>query len=122
MDNPQTIRFMWQLSGSRFFVPEMNSSFEITIYTCHGKSANAPNYKNDQQPQVITAANTYSNNANVMKAAFVISGCVGGADIGTVETTRRETIEAYNTANVLSTDHDLDEWLKTFYFKNILYP
>jgi hypothetical protein len=122
MDNPQTIRFMWQLSGSRFFVPEMNSSFEITIYTCHGKSANAPNYKNDQQPQVITAANTYSNNANVMKAAFVISGCVGGADIGTVETTRRETIEAYNTANVLSTDHDLDEWFKTFYFKNILYP
>jgi hypothetical protein len=122
MDNPQTIRFMWQLNGNRYFVPETNSSFEITIYTCHGKAANAPSYKNEEQPGVITAANRYSNNANVMKAAFIISGCLGGADIGTVETTRRETIEAYNTANVLSTDHDIDEWFNTFYFKNILYP
>ena len=122
MDNPQTIRFMWQLNGNRYFIPATNSSFEITIYTCHGKAANAPNYKNEEQPNVITSSNRYTNNANVMKAAFVIGGCMGGADIGTVETVRRETIEAYNTANVLSTDHDLDEWFKTFYFKNILYP
>jgi len=122
MDNPQTIRFMWQLNGNRYFVPETNSSFEITIYTCHGKSANAPNYKNEEQPKVITASNRYSNNANVMKAAFIIGGCAGGSDIGTMETVRRETIEAYNTANVLSTDHDIDEWFKTFHFKNILYP
>ena len=124
MDDPRTIRFMWQLNGVRYFIPEPNSSFEITIYTCHGKSANAPSYhpKDDKQPSVIAASNKYSNNANVTKAAFVISGCVGGTDIGSVETVRRETIEAYNTANVLSTDHDIDEWFKTFYFKNILYP
>ena len=122
MDNPQTIRFMWQLNGNRYFVPASNSSYKITIYTCHGKSANAPNYKNEQQPGVITSSNRYPNNSNVMKAAFVIGGIVGGADIGSVETVRRETIEAYNTANVLSTDHDIDEWFKTFYFKNILYP
>lgn len=122
MDNPQTIRFMWQLNGNRYFIPETNSSYEIIIYTCHGKAANAPSYKNKQQPNVITSANKYSNNGNVMKAAFVISGCVGGTNIGTMETVRRETIEAYNTANVISTDHDIDEWFKTFYFKNILYP
>ena len=124
MDNPQTIRFMWQFNGVRYFVPAPNSSFEITIYTCHGKSANAPTYKpkEGKQPSVISSSNKYSNNANVTKAAFVIGGCVGGTDIGSVETVRRETIEAYNTANVLSTDHDLDEWFKTFYFKNILYP
>ena len=122
MDNPQTIRLMWQLSGNRYFVPEANSSFEITIYTCHGKAANAPDYKNDQQPNVVTTSNRFNNNGNVLKAAFVVSGCYGGADIGTVETVRRETIEAYNTANVISTDHDIEEWFKTFYFKNILYP
>ena len=124
MDNPQTIRFMWQLNGVRYFIPEANSSFEITIYTCHGKSANAPSYKpvNGKQPSVIAAANRYTNNANVTKAAFVISGCVGGTDIGSAETVRRETIEAYNNANVLSTDHNIDEWFKTFYFKNVLYP
>lgn len=122
MDNPQTIRFMWQLNGNKYFVPETNSSYEITIYTCHGKSANAPDYKNDVQPNVITSSNKYTNNANVMKAAFVIGGCMGGTDIGSVETVRRETIEAYNTANVISTDHDIDEWFKTFFFKDVLYP
>ena len=122
MDNPQTIRFMWQFNGTRYFVPEPNSSFEITVYSCHGRSANAPNYKNEKQPSVITSSNKYTNNANVTKAVFVISGCFGGVDIGSVEAVRRETIEAYNTANVLSTDHDIDEWFKTFYFRNILYP
>lgn len=122
MDNPQTIRFMFQLNGNKYFVPKINSSYEITVYTCHGESANFTSFKNDEQPNVITSANVYPNNANVMKAAFVISGSLGGTNIGTVETTRRETIEAYNTANVISTDHDIDEWFKTFFFKNILYP
>ena len=121
MDNQYTIRFMFQMMGNRFFVPESNSQFEITVYTCHGSAANfteAP----DEQPGVITATTAYPNNANVMKAAFCIAGSLGGTDIGTPETVRRETIEAYNTANVISTDHDIDEWFKTFYFKNILYP
>ena len=122
MDNPQTIRFMWQLNGSKYFVPAINSSYEITIYTCHGEAANFSAFNNEEQPQVITASNRYSNNGNVMKAAFVISGSLGGTNIGTIETVRRETIEAYNTANQLATDHDLDEWFKTFYFKNVLYP
>jgi hypothetical protein len=57
-----------------------------------------------------------------MKNAWLASGSLGGTNIGNVETVRRETIEAYNTANVISTDHDIDEWIKTFFFKNILYP
>lgn len=122
MDNPQTIRFMWQLNGSKYFVPKVNSSYEITIYTCHGEAANFSAFNNEEQPQVITASNRYSNNGNVMKAAFVISGSLGGTNIGTIETVRRETIEAYNTANQIATDHDLDEYFKTFYFKNVLYP
>ena len=135
MDNPQTIRFMWQLNGSKYFVPKVNSSYEITIYTCHGEAANFTAFDNDgnkneqfmgyggyDQPQVITASNRYSNNGNVMKAAFVISGSMGGTNIGNIETVRRETIEAYNTANQIATDHDLDEYFKTFYFKNVLYP
>lgn len=122
MDNPQTIRFMFQLNGNRYFVPKVNSSFEITVYTCHGEAANFTAYDQYDQPNVITSTNKYSDNANVMKAAFVISGSMGGTNIGTTETVRRETIEAYNTANVLSTDHDIDEWFKTFYFKNVLYP
>lgn len=122
MDNPQTIRFMFQLNGNKYFVPDLNSSFEITIYTCHGEAANFTSFKNKEQPNVITASNRYSNNGNVMKAVFVISGSLGGTNIGTVETVRRETIEAYNTANVISSDHDIYEWFKTFFFKNILYP
>ena len=122
MDDSQTIRFMFQLNGNRYFVPELNSSYEITVYTCHGDSANFTAFKDDEQPSVITNSNKYSNNANVTKAAFIISGSMGGTNIGTMETVRRETIEMYNTANVLSTDHDIDEWFKTFNFKNVLYP
>lgn len=122
MDNPQTIRFMFQLNGNKYFVPKINSSFEITIYTCHGEAANFTAFKKDEQPFVITSTSKYSDNANVMKAVFVISGSLGGTNIGTIETVRRETIEAYNTANVISSDHDIDEWFKTFYFKNVLYP
>lgn len=122
MDNPKTIRFMFQLNGTRYFVPKLNSSYEITVYTCHGEAANFNSFKMDEQPGVITASSKYSNNGNVMKAAFVMSGSGGGTNIGTIETTRRETIEAYNTANVISSDHDIEEWFNTFFFKNVLYP
>ena len=77
MDNPQTIRFMFQLNGNKYFVPKINSSYEIIIYTCHGESANFTSFKNDEQPNVITSANVYPNNANVMKALFVVSGSLG---------------------------------------------
>ena len=124
MDSPQTIRFKFQLNGTRYFVPKLNSSFEFTIYTCHGEAANFEAYKTfaDEQPSIITASNRFSNNGNVMKAGFIISGSKGGTNIGTIETVRRETIEAYNTANVISTDHDIYEWFKTFFFKRVLYP
>ena len=122
MDSPKTIRFMYQLNGTRYFVPKLNSSYEITVYTCHGEAANFESFKIDEQPGVITSSSKYSNNGNVMKAAFVISGSKAGTNIGTIETTRRETIEAYNTANVISSDHDIEEWFNTFHFKNVLYP
>ena len=121
MDNPNTIRLMFQLGGTRFHIPKMNSQYEIIVYTCHGAAANfteAPTV----QPNVINATSNYANNGNVRKAAFVVTGSLGGTDIGNANTVRRETIEAYNTANVISTDHDIDEWFKTFYFKNIIYP
>ena len=122
MDAPQTIRFKFQMNGNRFFVPQMNSSFQITMYTCHGEAANFTAFRNDKSVSIITSATKYSNNGNVQKTAFVISGSAGGTNIGTVETTRRETIQAYNTANVISSDHDIYEWFKTFFFKRILYP
>ena len=122
MDSPKTIRFMFQLNGTRYFVPKLNSSYEITVYTCHGEAANFSSFKTDEQPGVITSSSKYSNNGNVMKAAFVMSPSLAGTNIGTIETTRRETIEAYNTANVISSDHDIEEWFNTFFFKNVLYP
>lgn len=124
MDNPQTIRFMFQLNGNKYFVPKINSSFEIIVYTCHGEAANFTDYNNEEsQPSTITSTNRFPNNANILKVSFVLpGGSIGGTNIGSIESVRRETIEAYNTANVISSDHDIDEWFKTFYFKNVLYP
>lgn len=122
MDSPQTIRFKFQMNGNRFFVPELNSSFVFTVYTCHGKAANFSSFTTEESVSIITSTNKYTNNGNVTKSAFVTSGSHSGTNIGTNETTRRETIEAYNTANVISSDHDIYEWFKTFLFKQILYP
>ena len=122
MDNPQTIRFMYQLSGNRYFIPKLNSRFEIVIYTCHGEAANFTGFKQDEQPSIVTESNRYPNNGNVMKTAFVLSASSGGTNISNMEMVRRQTIEAYNTANIISTDNDIKEWFKTFFFKNILYP
>lgn len=122
MDSPQTIRFKFQLDGNRYFVPKMNSSFIFTVYTCHGEAANFSSFTTEESVSIITSTNKYSNNGNVQKTAFVTSGSAGATNIGTNETTRRETIEAYNTANVISSDHDIYEWFKTFLFKRILYP
>lgn len=122
MDNQQTIRFMWQLMGSRYFVPPTNTSYEIIIYTCHGEAANFTAFNNEEQPSVISTSSKYSNNGNVQKAGWLAAPSMGGTNIGNMESVRRETIEAYNTANVISSDHDLDEWFKTFFFKNVMYP
>lgn len=123
MQDANTVKFMFSLNGTRRFVPEINSSFTVILYTCHGEAANFVTFDNEiEQPKVVTSTTKYPNNANVTKAAFVISSSSGGTNIGTVEALRRDTIEAYNTSNVLVTDHDIDEWFKTFYFKNILYP
>lgn len=122
MDNQQTIRFMWQLVGSKYFVPPTNTSYEITIYTCHGEAANFSAFNNVDQPTVISATNKYADNGNIQKAAWLAAPSVGGTNISNMEGVRRETIEAYNTANVISSDHDIDEWFKTFFFKNVLYP
>ena len=122
MDDPQNIRFMFQLDGNRFWIPPMNSSFEITVYRCHGKAANFTAYDNNEQGNVITDASRYANNGNVRKALYVIGASEYGKDIGNVEDVRRETKEAYNTANQLATDHDIDEWFKTLYHEGLLYP
>ena len=122
MDDPQTIRFMYQLSGSKYFIPSANSKFEITIYTCHGEAANFTGFTEDEQPMIITESNRYANNGNIQKAAFLIAPSEGGKNIGNAESVRRETIQAYNTANVISTDHDIYEWFKTLLFNNVLYP
>jgi hypothetical protein len=122
MDNPQTLRLKFQLQGSRYFVPALNSRYEIVVYTCHGQAANFSAWNPEDQPNVISNTSHYTNNGNVTKACHVVGASQTGTDIGTVETVRRETIEAYNTAKVISTDHDIEEWFKTFFFKNILYP
>lgn len=122
MDASNTIRFIFQKNGNRYFVPALNSRFEFTIYTCHGQAANFHSFKTNESVSIITSMTKYSNNGNVQKTAFVTSGSLGGLDIGTVETIRRKTIEAYNTANIISTDHDIYEWFKTFLFEQLLYP
>lgn len=97
-----------------YFRPDFNSKIEYTIYTCHGKSANFDSYNPKAQISVEKSADRYEYNANTRIVALCYSGSTLGTDKKDIELLRSDIKLAYNTANVLATDHDLDEWFNNF--------
>lgn len=102
-------------SGSKsYFRPEFNSKIEYTIYTCHGKSANFDSYNPKAAISVEKSSDRYEYNADTRIVAACFSGSTMGTDKKDIELLRDDVKVAYNTAKVLSTDHDLDVWFNNF--------
>lgn len=106
-DNTMILSFS---NNEGFFVPSFNSKIESTIYTCHGLSANFDSYDRKSGIPVQKIGERFSYNANTRMIALCYSGSVGGLDRGDIELLREDTILAYNTANALTTDNDLQMW------------
>lgn len=94
-------------SNKGYFVPSFNSKVEATIYTCNGALSNFDAYSRVSGLPVQKTGDRYSYNASTKMTALSIEGATGGVNKGTIEDLRREVILAANTANVLTTDHDL---------------
>lgn len=101
-------------SNKGYFTPAFNSKIESTIYTCRGKSANFDSYDREAAIPVQKTGDRFSYNSNTRMAALCYSGSVNGLDKGDIELLRDNVILAYNTANVLSTDYDLQLWFNNY--------
>lgn len=114
-ENTITLSFS---NNKSYFSPAFNSKIESTIYTCTGASANFDEYDRTVGLPVQQAGERFEYNSNTQMAALCYSGSVGGTDIGDIELLRQDVINAYNTANVLTTDHDLKLWFERYAKKN----
>jgi hypothetical protein len=97
-----------------YFAPAFNSKIESTIYTCNGASSNFDEYDNKSGLPVQKTGSNYSYNANTKMVALCYGGSTGGADKGDIELLRDDVILAHNTANAISTDHDLELWFNNY--------
>ncbi len=101
-------------SNKGFFYPAFNSKIEYTVYTCRGKAANFDKYNRKTVVPVQKTGARFSYNANTRILASCYSGSTGGLDRGDIELLRDDVIMAYNTANVLTTTHDLKLWFNRY--------
>lgn len=97
-----------------YFSPAFNSKIESTIYTCRGKASNFDAYDRKAGVPVQKTGSRYSYNANTKMVALCYGGSIGGLDKGDIELLRDDVILAHNTANVLTTDHDLQLWFNNY--------
>lgn len=97
-----------------YFTPDFNSKIESTIYTCRGKVANFDSYDRKAGVPVQKTGDRFSYNANTRMVALCYGGSTGGLDKGDIELLRDDVIMAYNTANVLTTDEDLNLWFNRY--------
>ena len=97
-----------------YWSPAFNSKIESTIYTCRGSSANFDSYDRKGGVPVQKVGDRFSYNSTTDMVALCYGGSVGGLDRGNIELLRDDVILAYNTANVLTTDHDLQMWFNRY--------
>lgn len=100
-----------------FFTPAFNSKIHFTLYTCHGKAANFDSFDGEMEVIVEKSGLNYEYNVETHMVAVCYSGSTLGTDRKGLEMLRSDVKLAYNTAKVLSTDHDLDEWFNNFAMK-----
>lgn len=108
-----TIKLIFS-NNKGFFQPAFNSKIESTIYTCRGAAANFDSYDRKAGVPVQKTGEKYSYNANTRMVALCYAGSSGGLDKGDIELLRDDVILAHNTANVLTTDHDLQMWFNRY--------
>lgn len=101
-------------SNTGYWNPEFNSSIEYTIYTCTGASANFTSYDRRTGVPIKKTGERYPYNSDTKMVAICYSGSVGGENRGTIEDLRDDVLLAYNTVNVLTTDHDIESWFETY--------
>ena len=110
-DNSLSLSFN---SDTAYWSPDFNSRIEYTIYTCEGKSADFTSYNSKNGLPVRKTGDRYEYNADTKMVAICYTGSKGGADKGTIEDVRDQTILMMNSIKVLNTAYDFQLWFNTY--------
>lgn len=109
---PNTISISFSTKDS-YFQPEFNSDIRIIMYTTTGSAGNFSTYTGDKVT-VTTTGDKYPYNSQCMMIALPVGSSVGGGDAGDLEDLREQTINAYSSATVLSTENDLKNYFTSY--------
>jgi len=110
-DNKMSLTFN---SDEGYWTPEFNSSIEATIYTCNGSVSNFTEYTRNTSVPVTRTGERFNYNSKTKMVALCWSASTGGQNRGNIENLRNDIILAYNSANALTTEHDLELWFNDY--------
>ena len=109
---PDAISISFSTKDS-YFQPEFNSDIRIIMYTTTGSAGNFTTYTGTNVT-VTTTGEKYPYNSQCMMVALPVGSSVGGQDAGDIEDLREQTITAYSSAKVLSTENDLKNYFASY--------
>ena len=112
-ENVLTISFG---NNDAYFQPDFNSEIEITLYITDGAEGNFDEYTGFDI-SVATTSDNYSYNDNFFVMAKVMSAASNGKDARTLEELQALTVEGFRTANVYSTENDIEEYFNNYPYR-----
>lgn len=110
------LRLLFSLSDS-YFQPEFNSEVKVIVYTTLGEAGNFTTYTGTDV-SISKDVESYSYNENFIINAMVHGASSGGKDNIDIEELRTLVTNQFSTANVLSTDNDLELYFNAYENRN----
>lgn len=110
-DNKLSLTFN---SDEGYWTPEFNSKIEAIVYTCNGASSNFTEYTRNESVPVTRTGDRFNYNSKTKMVALCWSSSSGGTDRGTIENLRNDILLAYNSANALTTEQDINLWFNNY--------
>ena len=98
-----------------YFQPKFNSELEIVLYTTLGKDGEFEYY--DGTEISIQKGNKYQYESSWLLSAKPVSASTGAKDSLSLEALRALTVEAFTTANAITTEHDLQVYFNNYKYR-----
>jgi hypothetical protein len=103
-------------SNDTYFMPEFNSELKIVLYITEGEKANFDVY-NGNEITIVPDTSEHDYDFTFIMGAKPLSASVGGKDEPSIEELQALTVEAYRTANALTTDADLAQFFNNYQYR-----
>ena len=99
-------------SNELYFTPQFNSELEVILYISRGSKGNFDVYNGDNTRISFNDINRDDN--TLMMTAKPLGSSIGGNEQLSLDALQDITVEAYRTANALTTESDLQEFFSNY--------